>query len=148
MQAITDRYADKVGDKLSFELDFSHNKSVYSSDLLITDWSGIALEYCFATKRPAMFVNTKLKCMNPNWEKIDCIPTEISLRDQVGVSVNKEDLENCDTVVNTLLKSSEQYEKIITDTLNNHLYNIGTAAEAGADYILNSLVEKKKKSTH
>lgn len=147
MQAITDRFAHQVGDKLSFELDFSHNKSVYSSDLLITDWSGIALEYCFATKRPAMFINTKLKCMNPNWEKIDCVPTEITLRDQVGVSVNKEDLGSCDTVVKTLLERSEQYEKIITDTLNNHLYNIGSAAEAGADYILNSLVEKKKKST-
>ena len=88
MQAIVDRYADKVGDKLSFELDFSKNKSVYSSDLLITDWSGIALEYCFATKRPAMFVNTKIKCLNPNWEKINCTPAEIALRDQVGISVN------------------------------------------------------------
>ena len=146
LQMITDRYADKVGDRLSFELDFSHNKSVYSSDLLITDWSGIALEYCFATKRPAMFVNTKLKCLNPNWEKIDCVPTEISLRDQVGVSVNKEDLVNCDEVVKALLNSSEQYEKIITETLNNHLFNIGCAGKAGADYILHSLVEKKKKS--
>ena len=144
MQAITERHADKVGDKLSFELDFSHNKSVYSSDLLITDWSGIALEYCFATKRPAMFVNTKIKCMNPNWEKIDCVPTEITLRDKVGVSVNKEDLVHCDKTVKELLARGEEYEKIITDTLHTHLYNIGTAAEAGADYILTSLVEKKK----
>ena len=145
MQAITDRYADKVGDKLSFELDFSHNKSVYSSDLLITDWSGIALEYCFATKRPAVFVNTKMKCMNPNWKKIDCTPTEIILRDKVGISVNKEDLVHCNETVKTLFDNAAEYEKIIADTLSSHLYNIGSAAEAGADYILNSLVEKKKK---
>ena len=146
MQAITERFADKVGDQLSFELDFSHNKSVYSSDLLITDWSGIALEYCFATKRPAMFVNTKMKCMNPNWEKIGLTPTEITLRDQVGISVNKEDLQSCDEIVKKLLKSSKEYEAIITETLNKHLYNIGTAGAAGADYILRSLVEKKKNS--
>ncbi|MBQ8440261.1 MAG: membrane protein insertase YidC [Clostridia bacterium] len=146
MQAITERFADKVGDQLSFELDFSHNKSVYSSDLLITDWSGIALEYCFATKRPAMFVNTKMKCMNPNWEKIGLTPTEITLRDQVGISVNKEDLQGCDEIVKKLLASSEKYEAIITETLNKHLYNIGTAGVAGADYILRSLVEKKKNS--
>ena len=146
MQAITERFADKVGDQLSFELDFSHNKSVYSSDLLITDWSGIALEYCFATKRPAMFVNTKMKCMNPNWEKIGLTPTEITLRDQVGISVNKEDLQGCDEIVKKLLASSEKYEAIITETLNKHLYNIGTAGAAGADYILRSLVEKKKNS--
>ncbi|MBR2018890.1 MAG: membrane protein insertase YidC [Clostridia bacterium] len=144
MQAITERYADKVGDKLSFELDFSHNKSVYSSDLLITDWSGIALEYCFATKRPALFVNTKMKCMNPNWEKIDCIPTEITLRDQVGISLDKEQLATCDQTVKELLARGAEYETVIAETLSAHLYNIGSAAEAGADYILTSLVEKKK----
>lgn len=146
MNAIVERFADKVGDQLSFELDFSHNKSVYSSDLLITDWSGIALEYCFATKRPALFVNTKMKCMNPNWEKIGLTPTEITLRDQVGISVNKEDLQGCDEIVKKLLTSEKEYEEIISQTLENHLYNIGCAGAAGADYILKSLVEKKKNS--
>ena len=47
MQAIVDKYAHLVGDGLTFELDFTVNRSVYSADLLITDWSGIALEYCF-----------------------------------------------------------------------------------------------------
>jgi YidC/Oxa1 family membrane protein insertase len=144
MQMIVDKYQHLVGDKLSFELDFTHNKSVYASDLLITDWSGIALEYCFATKRPAMFVNTKIKCMNPNWEKIDCTPVEISLRDRVGVSVDTDKLNTCNEIVKDLLNRSEEYHAIISDVLQNHLYNIGTAGEAGADYILNSLVEKKQ----
>ncbi len=144
MQAIVDRYRDKVGDKLTFELDFSHNKSVYSSDLLITDWSGIALEYCFATKHPAMFVNTQMKCMNPNWERIGCTPVEITLRDRVGISVDKDKLPTCDEIVRDLLNRTEEYRGIITNVLNEHLYNIGTAGEVGADYILNSLVSKKK----
>ena len=144
MNALVEKYRDKVGENLSFELDFSRNKSVYASDLLITDWSGIALEYCFATKRPALFVNTKLKCMNENWEKIGLTPVEITLRDQVGVSVNKEDLGDCDKIVERLLSSSVEYERIIKETLENHLYNIGRAGEAGAKYILRSLKAKKK----
>ena len=146
MNALVEKYQDKVGENLSFELDFSRNKSVYASDLLITDWSGIALEYCFATKRPAMFVNTKLKCMNENWEKIGLTPVEITLRDQVGVSINKEDVVRCDEIVKRLLDSSEEYEKIIEETLENHLYNIGHAGEAGAKYILRSLKAKKKQA--
>ena len=144
MNALVEKYRDKTGENLSFELDFSRNKSVYASDLLITDWSGIALEYCFATKRPAVFVNTKLKCMNENWEKIGLTPVEITLRDQVGVSVNKEDVDHCDEIVRRLLNSSAEYEKIIEETLQNHLYNIGHAGEAGAKYILKSLKAKKK----
>ncbi|MBR6781837.1 MAG: membrane protein insertase YidC [Clostridia bacterium] len=146
MNALVEKYRDRVGENLSFELDFSRNKSVYASDLLITDWSGIALEYCFATKRPAMFVNTKLKCMNENWERIGLTPVEITLRDQVGVSVNKEDVESCDEIVRKLLDSSAEYERIIEETLENHLYNIGHAGEAGAKYILKSLKAKKKQA--
>ncbi len=144
MNALVSRYEDKIGDKLTFELDFSRNKSVYSSDLLITDWSGIALEYCFATKRPAMFVNTKIKCVNENWEKIGITPVEITLRDKVGISVNKEDLDRCDEIVRSLLASTEKYEEIIANTLGEHLYNIGHAGEAGAKYILRSLKAKRK----
>ena len=145
MKQLTERYADKVGDNLVFELDFSKNKSVYSSDLLITDWSGIALEYCFATKRPAVFVNTKIKCMNPNWERIPHTPTEITLRDKVGVSIDKEQVINCKPIVEKLFAESLAYEEKITETMEAHLYHIGTAAEHGAAYILSSLVEKKKK---
>ncbi len=145
MQAIVDRYADKVGDGLSFELDFTVNKSVYSSDLLITDWSGIALEYCFATRRPALFVNTAIKCMNPNWQKIDCIPTEISLRDIVGVSVDKDRLSDCRSIVDDLFARADEYEVKISQVLAEHIYNQGHAGEAGADYLLNSLVKKRKK---
>lgn len=146
MQAITDKYAHLVGEGLSFELDFTVNKSVYSSDLLITDWSGIALEYCFATRRPAMFVNTKIKCMNPNWEKIGCTPTEISLRDIVGISVDKDKLSDSRAIVDELFAKADEYETKITEVLENHIYNHGKAAQVGANYLLSSLVEKSKKA--
>ena len=146
MQAIVDRYAHMVGDGLSFELDFTVNKSVYSSDLLITDWSGIALEFCFATRRPALFVNTAIKCMNPNWKKIDCVPTEISLRDVVGVSVDKDRLDECRSIVEDLLARADEYDVKIGKVLSEHIYNQGHAGETGADYLLKSLVEKRKKS--
>jgi YidC/Oxa1 family membrane protein insertase len=145
MTAITEKYAHLVGEGLTFELDFTVNKSIYASDLLITDWSGIALEYCFATRRPAIFVNTKMKCMNPNWEKIGCTPVEITLRDVVGVSVNKEDLSNCHAVAEDLFARAEEYETIITRVLGEHIYNPGRAGEVGANYLLSSLVEKRKK---
>ena len=144
MQAIVDKYSHLVGDGLSFELDFTANKSVYSSDILITDWSGVALEYCFATKRPAIFVNTKIKCMNPNWEKIDCIPVEISLRDIVGVSIDKERLGECPAIVKELFDRADEYEVKISEVLKKHIFNQGHAGEVGADYLLDTLVKKRK----
>ncbi|MBQ1232554.1 MAG: membrane protein insertase YidC [Clostridia bacterium] len=146
MQAIVDKYAHLVGDGLSFELDFTVNRSVYSADLLITDWSGIALEYCFATRRPAIFVNTKIKCMNPNWEKIGLTPVEITLRDVVGVSVDKDKVGECREIAADLFARADEYEEKISEVLAHHIYNQGRAGEVGANYLLGSLVEKRKKS--
>ncbi len=146
MQAIVDKYQHLVGDGLTFELDFTANRSVYSADLLITDWSGIALEYCFATRRPAIFVNTKIKCMNPNWEKIGLTPVEITLRDVVGVSVDKEKVSECRAIASDLFAKADEYEQKITEVLEQHIYNQGRAGEVGANYLLGSLVEKRKKS--
>lgn len=143
MNAIVEKYRDQIGEGLAFELDFTTNRSTYASDLLVTDWSGIAYEFCFATKRPALFINTQIKCMNPNWEKIGQTPVEISLRDEVGVSLDKDQLDQTAKTVAELLASPEQYERKITDVLNRHLYSIGTGGKVGATYILRRIKEKQ-----
>lgn len=139
------RYEGYDEKKLSFELNFSANKSIYSSDVLITDWSGVATEFCFATKRPAVFVNTKMKCPNPNYTKIEFTPVEISLRNQIGVAVEKEEVCNLSETLNGLWTNAEHYKKVIEETEKELIFNQGCAAKAGADYILRSLAQKKKK---
>lgn len=145
MNERVERHKDKNKEHLVFELDFSKNISIYSSDLIITDWSGIAPEFCFATKRPAVFVNTLMKCPNQNYTKIGLTPVEISLRDKLGISVNKEDLESIDVKVKELIENSENYKETITNVFENHLFNHFKAGEVGADYILTSIMEKRSR---
>ncbi len=145
MDALVEKYKDYDKDKLVFELDFAKNISIYSSDLIITDWSGIAPEFCFATKKPAIFVNTLMKCPNPNFKKIALTPVEISLRDILGVSLEKDKLGTVDKVVKDLFKKSNDYKQTITDTFDNLIFNHGKASSVGADYILQSIVEKRAK---
>ncbi len=144
MQAVVDRWADKVGEKLTFELDFSSNTSIYASDLMITDWSGISFEYSFATGRPVLFVNTKMKVLNPNWQKIGCEPIEITLRDQIGISIEKSDVKDADKYVCDMLSRSGEFEERIDAALHQAVYNVGGAAKVGAKYILGQLAGKKK----
>ncbi len=145
LNKLVEKYADYDENKLSFELDFSTNKSIYTADLMITDWSGVAPEFCFATERPAVFVNTKIKCLNENWKKLDLVPVEISLRDQLGVSVDKENLDQIDSIVQNLLSSPEEYANRIREIFEGFVFNHGNAGEYGAKYILKSLTSKKQK---
>ncbi len=145
LNKLVEKYADYDESKLSFELDFSKNKSIYTADLMITDWSGVAPEFCFATERPAVFVNTKIKCLNENWKNLDILPVEIALREQLGVSVDKENLDQIDSTVASLLASPQEYSNRIKEIFAGFVFNHGKAGEVGAKYILKSLTNKKQK---
>ncbi len=144
MSKLLEKYADYNKELLSFELDFSSNKSIYSSDLLITDWSGIAAEFCFATERPALFINTKPKILNPEWEKVGITPVEMKLRKEIGVDVEKQDLGNISDTVKALFENQGEYKAKIKKYYENFTFNHGNAAEIGAKYILKSLSQKSK----
>jgi len=145
MDAIVERWRDKIGEGLTFELDFSTNKSIYSSDLMITDWSGISFEFSFATKRPTLFINTKMKVLNENWQKIDCEPIEITLRDEIGISIEKSDVAKIGDIAKDTFARSREYEQKIEKALHRAVYNVGYSCEVGAKYILKKLIEKQRK---
>ncbi len=149
IKLMTEKYSGVPEEKLSFELDFTTNKSIYSSDLLITDWSAVAYEFCFSTKKPVLFVNTKMKVENPEWEKIGFTPSEIYLRDKVGVALEKSELDKTKATADELMASGEKYKEKITALLHEHLYSYGSGGDEGAKYILSRLseIQKKKKDS-
>ena len=145
LNKILEKYADRDESHLSFELDFSANKSIYTSDILVTDWSGVAMEFCFATERPAIFVNTDMKVLNPNWEKIGFVPIEQENRNILGKAIEKADVININQTVEELFEKADEYKDKINGYYENLIFNHNTAAAKGAEYILKSLATKKKK---
>ena len=139
MDALVEKYRDKIGDGLTFELDFSSNTSTYASDLLITDWSGIGLEFCFATLKPALFINTKMKMENPNYEKIGLEPREIWLRSRIGAALDKIEVDRAGEVARALLQDGERYRDTIRQIREEYFYHLGSHGAAGVQHIIDSL---------
>lgn len=144
MEAIMERHKDKVGEGLVFELDFTTNDSTYMSDLLITDWSGIGQEFCFATLKPALFVNTKIKMENPNYELTGMVPQEVSLRSRLGVALDKNALDKTAETVKMLL-ADEKRADTIRDIRQAYFHNLGSHGRLGGEYIVKKLIERRKK---
>lgn len=144
MDAIVEKYKNEVGDDFEIELDFSSNRTIWESDLLITDWSGIAYEFSYATKKPTLFINTPMKVLNPNYKLLSCVPVEIAWKDQVGVSLDMDKVSRVEETVAELLGNPEKYEAKITDALNRNIFNIGESGMAGAKYIYKQIVERQK----
>ncbi len=146
MDAILEKWQGKDGDDFIIEMDFSSNRTIWESDLLVTDWSGIAYEFSYATKKPSMFINTTPKVLNPNYEKYSTVPAEISWKDQVGVSLEMNELDKVEATVAELLGNPDKYRDKIEEALKNNIFNIGESGKAGAKYIYQQIAKRQQKA--
>ncbi|MBR2704763.1 MAG: membrane protein insertase YidC [Clostridia bacterium] len=138
----------KANKNIEIQTDFSSNNTVFNASLMITDWSGIAYEYAYTTKKPVLFVDTPMKIMNPDYEKIGVEPINIWSRHVVGESIPVEECKNIKSVVEKILKEKDDYKEKIENLVNEGVYNIGKSDEVGANYIIeaiqNKINERKK----
>lgn len=142
MEALKKKYENQPD--IEIQTDFSSNQTVFEADLMITDWSGIAYEYAYTTQKPVLFINTPMKVMNPEYERIDTVPLNILLRDEIGCSLDLEHLNEIAERVDMLLQESDAYYEKIGAFVEEYVYNLGTSSKVGADYILEQLVKKAK----
>ncbi len=143
LNALMERWKEQRGEQLVFETDFSSNESLYEADILITDWSGIAYEYSYTTGKPTLFINTKMKCPNPNWEKIGITPLEILLRDRIGRSLDKDSLDRAEDVIAEMEAHPEEWAERIAQVREQNIFNPGACGGAAAEYILRALIARE-----
>ena len=139
-EILKDQY--KNDKTIEIQTDFSSNNTVFDADLMITDWSGICYEYAFTTKKPVLFINSPMKIMNPNYKEIDVEPINIWCRNKIGRELELNELDTIDKEVESMLKSSKEYKKKITDITNEYVYNLGHSGEVGAEYIIECIQQK------
>lgn len=144
MQQLMERHKEKDPEKLIFETDFSVNKSIYSADLLITDWSAISLEYAFASGRSVLSINTPMKVTNPDYVKYKHQPIDITMRNRIGRELGLDELGQTRQVVEELLGNREGMAALIRQIRDENIFNVGHFGEATGKYLLNRLVERSK----
>ena len=146
MESIRSRYEDDLGPYFELQTDYSKTASVYTADLVITDWSSIAQEFSYATKKPSLFINTPMKIMNAEYEKIPLVPLDISLRDQIGRSVDVDQLGNLPQLIGQLLSEQDAWQAQIEQIVSDNIFDVGQAAKGGGDYIIERLTRNETMS--
>ena len=108
-----------------------NNLTLFQSDVLISDWSGVAFEFAFALKKPVLFVDTERKIKNVDYDKVGIESFEYSARTLVGEffdSTKNYTLNNINTVDD---------KQII-----ENIFSVGRSAEVAIKYIY-KLMNKK-----
>lgn len=148
MEQLKERFKDNKN--IEIQTDFSSNNTVFEADMMITDWSGIAFEYAFTTCKPVLFVDTPVKVMNPEYQRIDTEPFNIWVREEIGTIIKVSDVSGTAGVVKEMLDSADVYQEQIARLTDEYVYNLGTSGKVGAVYIveeLKKIIKAKKEGT-
>ena len=140
LEEIKEQISAYLSDDCRFEMDFSSNETVYTADILMTDWSGIAFEYAFSTERPVLFIHTPMKVVGENALESDEHRPDILLRNVIGCDLMPETLsETLAPAVERFTTEAASYHDAICAARDQYVYNFGRSGEIGAKYILDRL---------
>ena len=116
------------------ENDVIPHEIFFNSTCMISDWSGISLEYAFVFERKVILIDTPQKILNKNFEKISIIPIERLIREKVGEIVSPNDISNIPSLIEKLSTNFEDKDTI-KKLREDVVYNVGNSGEIGARYI-------------
>jgi len=126
------------------ELDLPNFDSFLFSDVMISDWSGVALEFAFAFEKPILYIDVPKKIRNPDYKDIPQIPIEESIRGKIGKIILPSEIKYIPTEIETLKQKSSQIKENIRNMRDEIIFNVGNSTEKAAKYIIELLNKSKK----
>ena len=117
-------------------------EQLFSSYALITDWSGIGYEYAFGCERPVIYVDVPKKAHNKEYEKIQLIPFETSIRDKIGEVVSPQNIKTIPERIEFLYGHINDFQDKIKKIRNDAIFNIGESGKVTANEIIRIINEK------
>ena len=117
----------------SHEVNTVGQESLHDSDVMISDWSGVALEYMLALNKPVLYVDVPKKVNNPEYRRIAMDPLEIGVRNTGRSDILKlHEVGRLTEKIEGLLKQSE----ICGPGLESMVFNPGDSGVYGARCLL------------
>ena len=145
IQKIRKKYSDN--EKFIFEDNIKTFDSFYSSECVISDWSGVAIEYAFTTKRPVLFIDVPKKMRNPEYGKISFVPLEDRIREQIGEILSPNEISKLDSMIQLMIENEEKYSKVIESIYHKIIFNIGNSSSVAVNEIL-GIVNKQAEGNY
>ncbi|HEY5776805.1 MAG TPA: CDP-glycerol glycerophosphotransferase family protein [Xanthomonadales bacterium] len=141
---VIDNLRQKYGDRDSFEYQdrMGESDSLFRSDILICDWSAMAIEYALGLEKPVLFIDLPRRVRNPDWQAMGIEPVEAAFRELAGDIVSPEHLDEVPQKIDRLLQDQESFRQRMEKLRSQMVFNIGNSTQAGAKEIARLADEK------
>jgi len=110
----------------------SETDSVLRSDLLISDWSAMALEYALGLEKPVLFIDVPRRIRNPDWQELGIEPMESSIRGKVGTVLAPDNLEQAPEMISQLLQDPCAFSEAMQGLREEVVFRLGHSVPDGA----------------
>lgn len=124
---------NKDNPKFFYEYNVDGESSLHDSDIMISDWSGAALDYAFGLGKPVLFIDVPKKINNEAYEAIKLIPFEESIRTKIGAIMPTSELDHvAQWIKRCLMKKPQVSDQQLP-------FNMGQVDKIGAELIMEVL---------
>jgi len=134
---VIDKLRKKYADHDNFEYQdrMGESDSLFRSDILICDWSAMAIEYALGLEKPVLFVDLPRRVRNPDWEALGIEPQEVAFREKAGDIVSPDKLDEVPQKIDQLLQGQEKFRRRMQELRSRMVFNIGNSIQVGAKEI-------------
>jgi YidC/Oxa1 family membrane protein insertase len=106
--------------------------SLFESDVLICDWSAMAIEYALGLGKPVLFVDVPPRIRNPSYAELGLEPLEMRIRRELGTVLPLDRVTEAPQYVAELIRGAADFRKRNAARREEWVFNFGRSVEAGA----------------
>jgi len=121
------------------ETDVASQNSLHQSAIMISDWSGAALDYAFGLEKPVLFMDIPKKINNPNYLSLNCTPFEVFIRDKIGAIISIDNMNRLADSIYMIINQSNWQIKL-RQLRKAHTFNVHLSSEVGAQALMELLL--------
>ena len=131
--AVRDAFAGH--ERFEYIAQMGETDSILRSDILVTDWSAMALEYAMGLEKPVLFIDVPRRIRNPNWRELGIEPIEAAIRTQVGEIVSPDSLQEVTAAIERLISDPERFRQRMRELRDTLVFRLGHSIPDGAQEI-------------
>ncbi|MEC7927336.1 MAG: CDP-glycerol glycerophosphotransferase family protein, partial [Candidatus Neomarinimicrobiota bacterium] len=133
ISVLKSRFSENM--KFVMEHDILSISSLKNSDVLISDVSGITLEYAFGFLKPVIYIDLPPRVRNVDFDSISMPAIELELREETGVILSPDKIKEAPRVIKEILKEDSGFKERCKSNRNQWIFNIGRSGKIAADHI-------------
>jgi len=109
--------------------------SLLDAHVMISDWSGAAVDFGLGLEKPVLFIDVPPKARNDTWPELAIEPFESYVRDKIGEILAPDRIGDAPEVIRRLVRDPAAFRQQAEALRNTWVFNLGRSGPAGAEAI-------------